>query len=79
MPIPVTGPAWEVARRVAEIAGAPVPEHVLELMRHGRAGDGSRAIDALGLSDLRPTQDVLAELFEWATVTPLTVSREEVA
>ncbi|MGQ0804440.1 MAG: NAD-dependent epimerase/dehydratase family protein [Actinomycetota bacterium] len=79
VPVPVVGPAWAVARRVAEIAGAPVPGHVVELMRDGRAGDGSRAIDALGLSDLRPTQDVLAELFEWATVTPLTVSREEVA
>jgi hypothetical protein len=52
---------------------------VLELLRHGRAGDGSRAVHALGLTDMRPTQDVLAELFEWATVTPLTVSREDVA
>jgi UDP-glucose 4-epimerase len=79
VPVPMAGPAWDVARRVAELAGAPVPAHVLELLRHGRAGDGSRAVHALGLTDMRPTQDVLAELFEWATVTPLTVSREDVA
>ena len=79
VPVPVVGPGWEMARRVAELAGAPVPPHVLELMREGRAGDGSRAVEALGLRDLRPTQDVCADLFEWATVTSLTVTRAEVA
>ncbi len=79
VPVPVAGPAWEVARRVAELAGAPVPPHVLELMCHGRAGDGSRAVDALELGDLRPTQDVCTELFEWATVTSIAVTRANVA
>jgi UDP-glucose 4-epimerase len=79
VPVPIAGPAWEVARRVCELAGAPVPEHVLELLRHGRAGDGSRAVDALDLHDLRGAQDVLAELFEWATVTPLVPASEDVA
>jgi UDP-glucose 4-epimerase len=79
VPVPVAGPGWEVARRVAELAGAPVPPHVLELMREGRAGDGSRAVEELGLEDLRPTQDVCAELFEWASVTSLTVTRAAVA
>ncbi|HEX6312151.1 MAG TPA: NAD-dependent epimerase/dehydratase family protein [Acidimicrobiia bacterium] len=76
VPVPVVGPGWEVARRVAELAGAPVPPHVLELMRHGRAGDGTRAVAALDLRGLVPTQDVCAELFEWATVTPIAVARE---
>lgn len=76
VPVPVAGPGWEVARRVAELAGAPVPPHVLELMRRGRAGDGSRAADELGLTGLVPTQDVCAELFEWATVTPIAVVRD---
>ncbi len=79
IPVPMTGPAWEVARRIAELAGSPVPPHVLELMRDGRAGDGTRAVELLELGDLRPTQAVCAELFEWATVTSLTVSRAEVA
>ena len=45
IPIPVLGPGWDAARRIAEIAGAPVPPHVVELLRHGRAGDGARARD----------------------------------
>lgn len=71
VPVPVLGPAWSAAIRVAELAGAPVPPHVLELLRRGRAGDGSQAVEVLGLGGLRGTQSVCAELFEWATVTPL--------
>jgi UDP-glucose 4-epimerase len=76
IPLPIVGTGWELARRVAELAGAPVPPHVLELMRYGRAGDGSRAVHELGLTDVVPTQDVIAELFEWATVTPIAVARD---
>jgi hypothetical protein len=81
VPIPVVGPGWSVARRAAEIAGAPVPPHVEETLRRGRVGDGSTAADVLDLGFVRPTQEVLAELFEWASVTPIEASRakEEVA
>lgn len=71
VPVPVVGPGWSAAARLAELAGAPVPPHVLELLRRGRAGDGTRAVEVLGLGDLRGTQLVCAELFEWAMVTPL--------
>jgi len=71
VPIPVVGPGWTVATRLAEVAGAPVPQHVVELLTRGRAADGSRALDVLGLGPLRATRDVCHELFEWATVTPL--------
>jgi hypothetical protein len=33
--------------------------------------DGGRAVDELGLVGLVPTQEVLADLFAWASVTPL--------
>jgi hypothetical protein len=33
--------------------------------------DGGRAVDALELGFMVPTQEVLADLFEWATVTKL--------
>ena len=71
MPLPVFGPGWAAATRMAELAGAPVPGHVVEMMQRGRTADGSRIADALGLHDLRSTQDVCTELYEWATVTPL--------
>jgi UDP-glucose 4-epimerase len=71
VPVPMLGPSWKLACRVAELAGAPVPPHVLELMQRGRTADGSRAIEALGLAPMRSTQEVCAELYEWATVTAL--------
>ena len=37
--------------RVAELAGAPVPPHIVELMTKGRTADGSKAVEVLELSD----------------------------
>lgn len=71
IPIPVLGPGWDAARRVAELAGAPVPPHVLELMRQGRAGDGTRAPDVLGFNGVRSTIEICTELYEWGTVSQL--------
>ncbi len=73
IPVPVVGPAWTLATHAAELAGASMPPHIVELLNRGRSGDGSRAVDVLGLNEMRPTQEVCAELFEWATVTPLHV------
>jgi hypothetical protein len=68
-----------LACRAAEVAGAPVPAHVLELMRQGCVGDGGRAVDALDLGFMVPTQEVLADLYEWATVTPISQRAPKVA
>lgn len=79
VPLPVVGPSWVFARRAAEFAGAPIPGHVLELLTRGRAADGTRAVEVLGLGDLKTAHEILAELFEWASVTPLRDRAEEVA
>jgi UDP-glucose 4-epimerase len=71
IPIPITGPMWRVAAHTVELAGAPAPPHVLEILMKGGSADGSRAVTALGLTDLRSTHEVCTELYEWATVTPL--------
>lgn len=71
IPLPVAGPGWPLARAAAELAGAPVPDHVTELLVRGRVADGSRALSALGLTGMVDTQSVLTELFEWASVTPI--------
>lgn len=70
LPVPIAGPLWSVAAQAAELAGAPVPAHVIELLTRGSAGDGSKAA-SLGLGELRSTLDVCAELYEWATVTAM--------
>jgi UDP-glucose 4-epimerase len=71
IPVPVLGPGWRAATAIAELAGAPVPPHVLELMTKGRAGDGARAGDVLALDGLHSTLEVCTELYEWGTVSPL--------
>ncbi len=75
IPIPVVGLGWEVAGELAALAGAPVPRHVVELLRHGRCGDGARAVAELNLGSLHPTQEVLVDLYEWATVLRLEPTR----
>lgn len=71
IPVPIAGPLWSVAAHTVELAGAPAPPHVIELLTKGSAADGSRAVDELALNALRSTHDVCTELYEWATVTPL--------
>jgi UDP-glucose 4-epimerase len=79
VPVPFAGPGWRLARRGAEFLGAPMPPHVCEVLRSGRTGDGGRALDELELGFMRPTQEVLADLYEWATVTPLSSTTRRVA
>jgi UDP-glucose 4-epimerase len=79
IPLPVAGPGWSVACRAAEVAGAPIPPHALEVMRSGRIGDGSRAVDELELGFMHPTQEVVADLYEWATVTAIAEGTRRVA
>ncbi len=79
IPLPIVPALWSSAARLAEIAGAAIAPHVIEVLRHGRTGCGVRAVEALGLGGLRPTQEVLGELFDWADVVPIATSREEVA
>jgi UDP-glucose 4-epimerase len=79
LPIPVLSPLWTAASRVSEVAGAAIAPHVVELMRHGRTGASGRAVGVLDLTNLRSTQQVLKELFEWANIVPLQTAREAVA
>jgi UDP-glucose 4-epimerase len=79
IPVPVLPPLWGWASRAAEVAGAAIAPHVVELLRYGHTGSGARAADELGLRDLRSTQEVLRELFEWATVVPMATAEREVA
>ena len=71
IPVPFIGPGWLVATRVAELAGSPVPPHVLELIRKGCVADAGRAEAELGLTNLVPTQEVVTDLYAWASVTAL--------
>lgn len=77
--VPVAGPQWLLARVVTELLGAPLPDHVRELLVRGRAADGSRAVEVLGLDGLVPTAQVVRDLYEWAAVTMLRTREGEAA
>jgi UDP-glucose 4-epimerase len=68
LPVPLIGPEWYVARPVAALAGAPVPDHVLELIHRGRTADAGSAHDLLRLRMKHTTMDVVAHLYAWAGV-----------
>lgn len=71
LPWPVLGPGWRVARALAEVAGAPVPEHVQELLRWGRTADGTRVQERIGFTPTRRTPDVVHDLYHWAGPDPV--------
>ena len=79
VPLPVLPGLWGPVARASEVMGAALATHVVDLIRHGCTGDGSRARDELGLTDLVPTQDVLRELFEWADVVAIARAGEQAA
>jgi UDP-glucose 4-epimerase len=79
VPLPIPPGLWGVVARVSEVAGAALAPHVVDVIRHGCTGDGSRARDELGLTDLVPTQDVLRELFDWADVVAIARAGEQAA
>jgi len=79
VPLPVPPRMWGMISRAAEVAGAAIAPHVVELLRCGRTGDDSRARALLHMTDLTPTQSVLRELFEWADVVPIATGRAQVA
>lgn len=71
LPLPVVGPGWTIAKVATEVLGAPLPDHVRELLIRGRCADGRLAADALGFEPRLSTPEVVKDLYEWASVTYL--------
>lgn len=72
LPVFVWGPGWRAARAVAELTGAPIPEHVQELLRRGRLATGERVQDRIGFTPTHTTPEVIEQLYAWPEVTYLT-------
>ena len=68
LPVPTWGLGWQSARLFSELAGAPVPAHMLELLTRGRVADGSRAAELLGVRSQRTTPEVCEELYAWSEI-----------
>ena len=48
--------------------GAPIPDHVHELLHRGRLADGSRIESVLGVAPESGTTDVIDSLYSWPSV-----------
>jgi len=76
VPLPLVGPEWTIARQLSHLFGAPIPDHVVELMHRGRLADGSKARDVLGFAAQRTTPEVIDQLFAWPSVVRVGAIRE---
>ena len=55
--------------------GAPIPDHVVELMHRGRLADGSRMRELLGIAPLATTPEVIDRLYAWEDVVRIVPDR----
>jgi UDP-glucose 4-epimerase len=76
VPLPLVGPEWTIARQLSHLFGAPIPDHVVELMHRGRLADGSKAREVLGFAAQRTTPEVIDQLFAWPSVVRVGAIRE---
>jgi nucleoside-diphosphate-sugar epimerase len=53
---------------MSHLVGAPIPDHVLEVLHRGRLADGSRAHELLGVTPTTSTPDVIDRLYAWESV-----------
>ena len=66
--VPTVGVQWPLARRLSHLAGAPVPDHVHELLVHGRLADNGRMRELLGFFPEETTPEVIDSLYGWPGV-----------
>lgn len=77
--VPVLPYTWPIASSITTLAGAPLPDHVRELLQHGRL-----ARTTTHDIDYRPahsTADVIARLYSWPSIVRIAPNRvaEQVA
>lgn len=68
LPMPTFGPGWTIARAVASAAGAPVPDHVADLISHGRLAASNEAAHLLRFAPAHSTTEVIEHLYMWPSV-----------
>ena len=79
VPLPLFGPGWGLASRLSHLFGAPIPDHVIEVMHRGRLADGARAVDVLGCGPANSTPQVIDNLYAWESVVRVGTISQAVA
>lgn len=75
-PMPTFGPAWWLARQVSHAAGAPIPDHVAELLTKGRMAASNEAAHLLRFAPAHTTNQVIQRLYQWPTVERIPARRQ---
>jgi UDP-glucose 4-epimerase len=78
VPVPIVGPEWGLAKRIAYVAGSPIPDHLLELLHRGRLADPVRARELLGVTPAIPTGEVIEQVYSWPAILRVP-ARQQVA
>ena len=68
LPLPILGPQWSLTRRLSHVLGAPIPDHVAELLTRGRLADNSRMAELLGITPQTTTAEVIEHLYHWPSI-----------
>lgn len=76
IPVPLVGPEWLAARAATYLAGAPLPDHVQEMLHRGRLADNARARDVIGFAPRTTTSDVIDQLYRWPSVVHTPAAQE---
>jgi UDP-glucose 4-epimerase len=66
---PLIGPQWRLARPLSHMLGAPIPDHVVELLTRGRLVEASNVGDELGIPEPQSAAQVIAALYSWEQIT----------
>lgn len=74
--LPVIGPAWWLTRTISSIAGAPVPDHVSELLQHGRGALCSASTELFGFTPRLTTSEVISRLYAWPSIVRVPSQRK---
>ena len=70
---PVVPHTWSLVSSLTTLVGAPLPDHVRELLRHGRLASTIRR--DLDYRPAHATNDVIARLYSWPSVVRITPVR----
>jgi UDP-glucose 4-epimerase len=68
LPVPLIGPEWRVARTLSHLVGAPIPDHVAEVLHRGRLADNGRMREVLGVDAETTTVEVIDRLYHWPSI-----------
>lgn len=70
---PVIPHTWPLVSSITTLAGAPLPDHVRELLQHGRLASTIRR--DLDYRPMHSTSDVIARLYSWPSVVRIAPNR----